>query len=37
MQIRNYRVKKLIAKGGMGKIFLAVHPTLNKEVVIKKL
>ncbi|HBE04518.1 MAG: hypothetical protein A2096_12340 [Spirochaetes bacterium GWF1_41_5] len=37
MQIRNYEVKEQIAKGGMGEIYRAMHPTLNKEVVIKKL
>ncbi len=35
--IGKYEVESLIAKGGMGAVFKAQHPTLNRPVIIKKL
>ena len=35
--VGKYRVIKQIGAGGMGAVFLAVHPQMNKQVVIKKL
>ncbi|MDR2901070.1 MAG: serine/threonine protein kinase [Treponema sp.] len=36
-KIGKYKVHSLIARGGMGAVYKAVHPTLKREVVIKKL
>lgn len=36
-KIGNFTIEKLIAKGGMGAVYKAQHPTLNRHVVIKKL
>ena len=35
--IDKYRVERLIASGGMGKVYRGVHPTLDRPVIIKKL
>lgn len=35
--IGKYKVESLIAKGGMGAVYKAIHPTLNRPVIIKKL
>jgi len=35
--IGKYLIEERIAKGGMGEVFLGIHPTLNRKVVIKKL
>ncbi|MCD6398141.1 MAG: serine/threonine protein kinase, partial [Spirochaetaceae bacterium] len=35
--IGKYRIESLIAKGGMGSVYKAIHPTLNRPVIIKKL
>ncbi|MBN1525174.1 MAG: serine/threonine protein kinase [Spirochaetales bacterium] len=35
--IDKYRIKKVIGEGGMGKVYLAVHPTLKKDIIIKRL
>ena len=35
--VGKYRILKLIGAGGMGAVYLAVHPQMNKQVVIKKL
>ncbi len=35
--IGKYTDAKVIAKGGMGAVYLATHPTLKREVIIKKL
>lgn len=35
--IGKYKIKGLIAKGGMGAVYKAVHPTLNRLVILKKL
>ncbi len=35
--IKNYQILSLIGKGGMGEVYLAKHPTLNKKIVLKKL
>lgn len=36
-QIGKYKIISQIGKGGMGAVYKAVHPTLNKTVIIKKL
>lgn len=36
-KIGKYAIVKLIAKGGMGAVYQAVHPTLNRDVILKKL
>lgn len=35
--IGKYKIVSLVAKGGMGAVFKAVHPTLKRYVIIKKL
>ena len=35
--IGKYRIVSMIARGGMGAVFKAVHPTLKRHVIIKKL
>jgi len=35
--IGKYRIVSLVAKGGMGHVYKAVHPTLKRHVIIKKL
>lgn len=35
--IKDYPVLGLLAKGGMGEVYLARHPTLNREIVLKRL
>ncbi len=35
--IGKYRIKKELGKGGMGAVYIASHPNLKKEVVLKKL
>ncbi len=35
--IGKYKVESLIAKGGMGAVYKAIHPTLGRPVIIKKL
>ncbi len=35
--IGKYKVLALVARGGMGAVYKAVHPTLRREVIIKKL
>ncbi|MDR2897543.1 MAG: serine/threonine protein kinase, partial [Spirochaetaceae bacterium] len=35
--IGKYKILSLIARGGMGAVYKAVHPTLRRQVVIKKL
>lgn len=35
--IDKYEVIKILKKGGMGSIYLAIHPTLKRKVIIKKL
>jgi serine/threonine protein kinase/alpha-tubulin suppressor-like RCC1 family protein len=34
-RIGNYRVKKVLGKGSMGEVYLAVHPVMGHEVAIK--
>lgn len=36
-KINNYEILKLIGKGGMGELYLAKHPTLKREIILKKL
>jgi len=36
-EIGKYKIESLVAKGGMGAVFKGHHPTLNKEVILKKL
>ncbi len=36
-QVGKYTITRLIAKGGMGKIYQAKHPTLNRDIILKKL
>jgi len=35
--IGKYKIEALIAHGGMGAVYKAIHPTLNRPVIIKKL
>ena len=35
--IGKYRIMGLVAKGGMGAVYKAVHPTLKRMVILKKL
>ncbi len=35
--IGKYKVEALVAKGGMGAVYKAIHPTLHRPVIIKKL
>ena len=35
--IKNYRIKDLIGRGGMGEVYLAVHPTLKRDIILKSL
>lgn len=35
--IGKYKIQSLVAKGGMGAVYKAVHPTLKRNVIIKKL
>lgn len=35
--IGKYKIESLVAKGGMGAVFKAMHPTLKRNVIIKKL
>ena len=36
-KIGKYEIESLVAKGGMGAVFKALHPTLKRHVIIKKL
>lgn len=36
-KVGKYRVLGMIARGGMGSIYRAIHPTLNKEIILKRL
>ena len=36
-EIGKYKVSGIIAKGGMGVVYKAVHPSLKRQVVIKKM
>ena len=36
-KIKDYPIIKLIGKGGMGDVYLAKHPTLKKEIILKSL
>ena len=35
--IGKYKVQGIIAKGGMGVVYKAIHPSLKRDVVIKKM
>ena len=35
--IDKYKLESLIASGGMGQVFKAIHPTLERPVILKKL
>ena len=35
--IGNYRIEKLIGEGGMGKVYLAVHPSIGRQAAVKLL
>ena len=35
--IKNYEILGLLGKGGMGEVYLAKHPTLKREIVLKRL
>lgn len=35
--IRNYEILGLLGKGGMGEVYLAKHPTLKRDIVLKRL
>lgn len=36
-KVGKYTIIKMIAKGGMGKIYRARHPTLNRDIILKRL
>jgi len=36
-KIDKYQIEELIATGGMGAVYRAIHPTLNRPVILKKL
>ena len=36
-QVGKYKVESLVGEGGMGAVYKAAHPTLNRHVIIKKL
>lgn len=36
-KIGKYKIEKLIAKGGMGEVYKGLHPTLKRDVILKKL
>ena len=36
-RIGKYKIESVVARGGMGLVYLAVHPTLKRKVIIKKL
>ena len=36
-KIGKYKVASIIAKGGMGTVYKAIHPTLRRFIIIKKL
>ncbi len=36
-QIGKYKIESLVAQGGMGSVYRAVHPSLKRQVIIKKL
>lgn len=35
--IKNYQIVSLIGKGGMGEVYLAKHPTLKRDIILKSL
>ncbi len=35
--IGKYKIQSLVAKGGMGAVYKAIHPTLKREIILKKL
>ena len=35
--IKNYEILSVVGKGGMGEVYLAKHPTLKREIILKKL
>lgn len=37
LKVGKYTITGVIAKGGMGKIYKAVHPTLGREIILKRL
>ena len=36
-KIGKYKIVSLVARGGMGAVYKALHPTLKRHVIIKKL
>ena len=36
-KIKEYRLLNVVGEGGMGKVYKAVHPTLNREIILKEL
>jgi eukaryotic-like serine/threonine-protein kinase len=36
-KIKDYKIIKVVGKGGMGEVYLAIHPTLKREIILKRL
>jgi len=37
VKVGKYLIKGKIAEGGMGAIYIAKHPTLNRDIILKRL
>ncbi|MBN2544620.1 MAG: serine/threonine protein kinase [Spirochaetes bacterium] len=36
-KIKDYKIVNVVGKGGMGEVYLAIHPTLKREIILKRL